>query len=241
MTRYQLKFELKSTELPLDMDCVIVSFLKAGAQKVSPEWFDQLYNKKKSIIKMYSWSCYYPGAKFTKDKILLDEKYFSMTFSDSDTKEFLQFFNVFQIMLRQPHPMKDNSMMLKEIRIKELPDIVDAETVVVKLQSSLIVRRHNSEDNTDRYYTCEDSEFSEVIKENVKFLLEKKGLPFSMENFSVTPVKAKKIVARVWRRPTDATIGVLKLTGKPDLLNFLCASGLGVRRSEGHGLVNIIW
>ena len=87
----------------------------------------------------------------------------------------------------------------------------------------------------------EDPEFSEVIKENVKFLLEKQGLPFSMENFSVTPVKAKKIVARVWRRPTDATIGILKLTGKPDLLNFLCASGLGSRRSEGHGLVNVIW
>ena len=63
----------------------------------------------------------------------------------------------------------------------------------------------------------------------------------SMENFSVTPVKAKKIVARVWRRPTDATIGILKLTGKTDLLNFLCASGLGSRRSEGHGLVNVIW
>mgnify|MGYP000558715272 FL=1 len=62
-----------------------------------------------------------------------------------------------------------------------------------------------------------------------------------MENFSVTPVKAKKIVAQVWRRPTDATIGILKLTGTPELLNLLYASGVGSRRSEGHGLLNIIW
>lgn len=178
MTRFQLKFTLKSTELPLNMDCVIVSFLKAGVQRVSPEWFDQLYNKKKSIIKMYSWSCYYPGAKFTKDKILLDENYFSLTFSDSDTKEFLQFFNAFQLMRRQPYPMNHNSMTLEEIRIKECTDVVDAESVVVKLQSSLLVRRHNSEDNTDHYYTCEDPEFSEVIKENVKFLLEKQGVDY---------------------------------------------------------------
>lgn len=67
MTRFQLKFTLETPEIPIDVDCVIVSFLKAGVQRVSPEWFDQLYNKKKSIIKMYSWSCYYPGAKFTKE------------------------------------------------------------------------------------------------------------------------------------------------------------------------------
>ena len=240
MTRFQLKFTLETPEIPIDVDCVIVSFLKAGVQRVSPEWFDQLYNKKKSIIKMYSWSCYYPGAKFTKDKILLDENYFSVTFSDPDMKELLQFYNAFRLMLREPYPMNHNSMTLKEIRIQELPDIMDSE-VIVKLKSSLIARRHNSEDNKDHYYTWEDSEFSEVIRENVKFFLEKQGLPLSMENFSVTPVKAKKIVARVWRRPIDATIGILKLTGSPELLNFLYASALGSRRSEGHGLWDIIW
>ena len=86
MTRLQLQFILESPELPLNMDCVIVSFLKAAVQNYSQEWFEQLYDKKKSIIKMFSWSCYYPGARFTKNKILLDQNYFLLTFSDADMK-----------------------------------------------------------------------------------------------------------------------------------------------------------
>ena len=78
-------------------------------------------------------------------------------------------------------------------------------------------------------------------KGECKILFGEAGTSLSMENFSVTPVKAKKIVARVWRRPIDATIGILKLTGSPELLNFLYASALGSRRSEGHGLWDIIW
>ena len=53
MTRLQLQFILESPELPLNMDCVIVSFLKAAVQNYSQEWFEQLYDKKKSIIKMF--------------------------------------------------------------------------------------------------------------------------------------------------------------------------------------------
>lgn len=155
-------------------------------------------------------------------------------------KELLQFYNAFTLMRKRRHPMSQNSMMLNAIRIQDIPEITDSE-IIVKVQSSLIARRHNSEDNTDSYYSCEDPKFSEVIKENVKNFLEKQGIPLSMENFSVTPVKAKKIVAQVWRRPTDATIGILKLTGTPELLNLLYASGVGSRRSEGHGLLNIIW
>ena len=240
MTRLQLQFILESPELPLNMDCVIVSFLKAAVQNYSQEWFEQLYDKKKSIIKMFSWSCYYPGARFTKNKILLDQNYFLLTFSDADMKELLQFYNAFTLMRKRRHPMSQNSMMLNAIRIQDIPEITDSE-IIVKVQSSLIARRHNSEDNTDSYYSCEDPKFSEVIKENVKNFLEKQGIPLSMENFSVTPVKAKKIVAQVWRRPTDATIGILKLTGTPELLNLLYASGVGSRRSEGHGLLNLIW
>ena len=56
MTRFQLKFTLQTPEIPIDIDCVIVSFLKAGVQRVSPEWFDQLYNKNVFLVLLLSWS-----------------------------------------------------------------------------------------------------------------------------------------------------------------------------------------
>lgn len=38
----------------------------------------------------------------------------------------------------------------------------------------------------------------------------------------------------------DANIGIYKVTGTPELLNFLYMAGLGCRRSEGHGKFEIV-
>ena len=49
------------------------------------------------------------------------------------------------------------------------------------------------------------------------------------------PVKAKKVVTKVWGRPADGSIGIFKITGTLELLNLLRMAGLGSRRSIGHG------
>lgn len=43
------------------------------------------------------------------------------------------------------------------------------------MQSSLLARKHDPENNTDIYYTCEDPEFSDTLKDNLKFFLNKIG------------------------------------------------------------------
>ena len=102
MTRFQLKFTLGSPELPLDVDCVIVSFLRAGVQEEFHRNGLTSYTTKRQIhihVKVYllgprslSW-----GEVHRRLKILLDENYFSVTFSDPDMKELLQFYNAFRL------------------------------------------------------------------------------------------------------------------------------------------------
>lgn len=239
MYQYKLNFKLEKNFLVKGIDRVIVSFLKAAVQSYSPELFEKLYTKSRSVIKSYCFSYYLPGARFKDDKIELDENGFTLYFSDLDQQELLWFFNAFQAKKHSKYPMASNTMELVSLSVQNINDITDNE-VIIKMQSPLVVRRHNSEDNTDIYYSCDMPGFSEALKENVEIFLEKMNLPLTTEGFSMTPVKAKKIVKFIFGRPVDASIGVFKLTGDIQLLNVLHMSGIGVRRSSGNGQFRVI-
>ena len=49
MTELNLEFEVENPELPLEMDRIGLSFLKASAKNYSSEWFEELYTKKKAF------------------------------------------------------------------------------------------------------------------------------------------------------------------------------------------------
>ena len=239
MFHFKLQFKLENNFLPKEMDKLIVSFLKAATMNYNEDLYNQLYDKTKSIIKTYTYSCYLPGAKFKGDRIELDKNEFSLFFSDSDQAELLHFFNAFQLMKFKKYPMNGNSMQLVSIYMQKLDEIKEEE-IVIKIQSPLIVRKHNSDDNSDVYYTCDMEGFEEALKDNVRIFVEKTGLDVSVDEFSVQVIKGKKAVVPVFGRNTDSSLGIYKLTGSSKLLNILLMSGIGARRSEGHGKFEII-
>ena len=240
MFQLKLDFTLEKPELPLELDRLLVSFIKASTSNYSTELYESLYDKTKSVIKPFAFSYYLPGGRFKDDKILLQETRFSMFFSNADLAQMILFFNSFKMMKFQHYPIKNNSMTLTSVRTRKLREIKETE-VIIKLQSSLIVRRHEVETNKDYYYTCDDSEFENVLKENINFFLQKLSIPISTDGFGILPIKGKKIVVNVFGRKVDASIGIYKLYGSPDLLNLLYQAGMGTRRSEGHGKFEIIW
>lgn len=239
MFHFKLQFKLEAAFLPKEMDRLVVSFLKAATLNYDKELYDRLYDKSKSIIKQYTYSCYLPGAEFKENRIELGKKEFIIFFSDANQTELLQLFNAFQLMKFKKYPMRNNSMQLVSISMQKLEKIKDKE-IIIKIQSPLIVRRHNSEDNSDIYYTCGMAGFEEALKDNIRIFIEKMDMDVSTEDFSIQTIKGKKVVVPVFGRNTDASIGIYKLSGSCRLLNILYLAGIGVRRSEGHGKFEII-
>ena len=91
------------------------------------------------------------------------------------------------------YPIAGNSMRLTSIRMQQLREMKEEE-IVIRMQSPLIVRRHDSERNTDTYYTCGMEGFERTLKENTDFFIEKMSLPVSTEKFSIEMIKGKKVV-----------------------------------------------
>ena len=154
MQQYKLTFKLEKNWLPKELDRLIVSFLKASTQAYSQNFYERLYDKSQSIIKSFTYSYFLPGAKFNKDRIELQGNEFSMFFSDADWEELLYFFNSFQLLKYKKCPMNDNSMELVSIYMQKLNEIKENE-IIIKMQSPLLVRNHNSKDNSDIYYNCD--------------------------------------------------------------------------------------
>lgn len=239
MYQYKLTFRLEDNWLPREIDRLLISFLKASAQSYSQEFYMKLYDKSQSIIKSFTYSYFLPGAKFSKEKIELAKNEFLMLFSDADQEELLYFFNAFQLMKHKKYPINGNSMELVSIHMQKLNEIKESE-IVIKMQSPLIVRNHNSENNKDIYYTYDMDGFAQALKENVEIFLGRMGVNIKTEDFSIQGIKGKKVVVPVFGRNTDASIGIYKLTGTCQLLNILYMAGLGARRSEGHGKFEVI-
>ena len=70
MFQLKLDFTLEKPELPLELDRLLVSFIKASTSNYSTELYESLYDKTKSVIKPFAFSYYLPGGRFKDDKIL---------------------------------------------------------------------------------------------------------------------------------------------------------------------------
>lgn len=239
MYQYKLIFKLEKNWLPKEIDKLLVSFLKASAQSYSQDFYMRLYDKSRSVMKSFTFSYFLPGAEFGKERITLSKDEFSLLFSDADQQELLYFFNAFQFMKHKKYPMNGNSMRLVSIYMQKLNEIKENE-IVIKMQSPLIVRNHDSEKNQDTYYTCCSDGFEQALKENVAIFLDRMGIMLSEDHFSIQVIKGKKVVVPVFGRNTDASVGIFKLTGSSRLLNILYQAGLGTRRSEGRGKFEVI-
>ena len=158
MNQFKLTFSLEKPFLPKNLEPFMISFLKEATLNYSEEFHMSLYDKSKSIMKCYTFSYYLPNAKFQKEQISLGMPCFEVFFSDADLVESIQMLNSFKTMYGKSYPMKCNSIKLVSIVAQKRKEIRDSE-IVVKMLSSLIVRRHNSDDNSDIYYTYEDDGF----------------------------------------------------------------------------------
>ena len=116
--------------------------------------------------------------------------------------ELLIFFNAFSLMKHKIFHMNRNSMKLLSVKTRKLQTIKETE-LIVKMQSSLIARKNNSDDNTDVYYTFDEPEFSDIVKENLKIFLQRINIECDTSDFSIVPLKGKKVVTRIMGQFVD--------------------------------------
>lgn len=237
--RFKFLFTLVNEKFPIQYRKSIMSFIKMSLQGYDEKEFNKLYHAKDPIMKPYTFAVFLKNPKFEENFILLEDKKVELNFSIQDYNIAISIYNSFNHQLHKSFPLIQNSMTLQKISI--IPEKqIKTDEILIKFISPLVVREHNSETKKDYYYSFQHEKFQEMLRINIREEIKNTDIPEKLvENFSIEAVNGKKAVIKFYEKQIETSLGVYKLKGNPELLNYLYKSGIGSKRSSGFGMFSI--
>ena len=241
--RLELEFEILKPELPQDNKSIWLSYLKNVMSICNDgKFFDEFFVEKKT--KDYSFSMIFSKPKYRGKKIILQNHQIKMIFSASDTnltgaKFYTAFIENKGELFALPNK---NYIMLKSIRKIEEQE-VQSNKLLIKtvVGGGLLIRKHEHQTNTDKFYTYLDDEFVKEAKEILSYQAKLAGFSNDVANsVNIKPIDCKKIVVLQYGIYADVTKGMFLLEGNPELLQYYYQAGLGSKHSMGYGLIDIV-
>lgn len=235
--RLKIALKLKKPEIDVEYRRIFLSLLKSSFENAGAEIFEKFY-KTESVMKPFTFSVYLHSPKFVGDKISLKSNEVTLHFSTFSREPVIYLYNFLVKKRFTPYPLaNDNELRFLSAHIRNERRIT-GEEIVFKTLSPFLVRLHNEADNVDRYLIPGEEGFSDRLKEiNEAMFRELLGRE---ESVDIIPVKLKKIPVRHYGGLLEANAGVIKATGKPEALDFIYKVGLGSRRSEGFGMLEMV-
>ena len=242
LMRLELQFDLSKPEMILDYRRVILSWLKAGLSNCNEgKYYQQYFEGTRQ--KDYSFTVLLGKARFTRDRIYLTESKIKVIFSaDHRSRTGLIFYSAFLGMKNKRFALpEENAMTLRAVSQKR-EQMIDDSVVYFQtcLGNGLCIRDHDRATNHDRFVTFEEPDFKEKAVEILKYQASTAGFSDGMlQDLSIEPVQCKKVLVYFYKRYIDTSVGIFKMHGHPDVLQYFYEAGLGSKHSAGYGQVNI--
>ncbi|OGO86528.1 MAG: CRISPR-associated endoribonuclease Cas6 [Clostridiales bacterium GWD2_32_59] len=246
--RFALEFELEKNELPVDYRSAFISFLKNIFEKYDNDFYKRLYSKEELKQKPYTFAIFMKNAKFEKDKILLQGNKIIFNFSTYLYEYGIYFYNSALKFMNNSYPLANgNNMKLINIVLQK-EKVISQNVLVAKTLAPIVVRDHNEETNRDTYILWNEENFVEKLKEDIKSnyikFTDARNADEQVNNLVIQPVNMKKTVVfhqqEKLKKGIEASLGVLRLEGDIELLDYLMKAGIGSRRSQGFGMMEVI-
>lgn len=238
--RLKMTFRLKKPELDIEYRRMFLSLLKNAFQQASQEVFDRLYGNG-TAMKPFTFGVFLTKPQFKDNIILLDSPDITLNFSTPLTELGIYFYNSMIRRARrfEGYPLSNgNDMILTRVALIEEKQVTGNEAVFRTL-SPFLIRIHNKETNEDGYLAKQDEWFGREIENNCGIML--KELTGKEESVQFTPVAiGNPIPIRHFGILVEGNTGIFKLTGNREMLEFIYKAGIGSRRSEGFGMLDIV-
>lgn len=236
MQQMILKIALEHNSITADYNRAVLSYIKSAVQAYNNDIFESWFGKGKTKRKSYTFSVLFPQPKFEKGRIKLHEARCTIYLSAYDLVEYITLYNALLAKRNVWYPVGDNKLLLLDLVTAKIP-FISSTSMLVKADSPILARKH-SPDNQDKYLTFEDEEFSKAILETIQCATD--GLDIPTAGFFIEPVQPKKTVIYHYGMCINANIGIFKIGGSPELLNYLLLAGIGTAANSGHGKIHAL-
>jgi CRISPR-associated endoribonuclease Cas6 len=243
MMRIKLEFEVSKLELPLEYRRSFISFIKKSLSQSRDGIYLEKYYRDTNQ-KDFTWCMIFSNPHFTKEKIILENNTIKVIVSTEDVnKTGYILYMAFIAQKFKRFPLEnDNFIVLKDIQ-QVTQQIITQDKCIFKTITGapFALREHSKESNLDKYYSVANEDFEEVLTASLKRQALKEGFDSTMVDLiKARPINCRKAVIKHYGVLIDANIGLIEIEGSSIILQYFYQSGMGSRKSEGFGMVELI-
>ena len=159
-----LRFYLQNNKLPIDYRRIMLSFFKRSLSDIAEgKYYEKYYFTPER--RNFTFAVNLPMPKFSKTEIQLGKNQLNITFSTADYNTGCIFMSAFIKQKDKPIPAPlGNEMKLVSVNLMPEKNVTSS-SAVVKMLSPLCIRLHKAENNSDKYISVANPDFTEIAKQ----------------------------------------------------------------------------
>lgn len=242
----RISCEYKIDEIPLAHRMMFVSLFKESLKKVNDEYYRKLYyygSKNNKSMKNFCYSIMLKDFEIQNDVIKINDR----LILNISTADYEFGINIYNALLNTKSYTYKNQYTLNKIKINLIREKnITSEEVVFKTMSPICIK-----DKNNNFLSPDDSMYENELNYAVDTQLLafrgygiKKPLKFEKVLMSKVVVKEEirdfKTVANKQIFYVNAYKGIFKLTGDVEDLNAIYQNGIGFRRGQAFGMIDLV-
>ncbi len=240
--RFSVELLLDNEKIPKDKNRLIISFLKHCYEEYDKDYYKSLYDDKENKIKSFTFSLYMGNCKFEREEIIIPEKKIVLNFSTSSMEDSIYFYNSILQCKRKPYEIKGVSLTVNKINMIKEKTITE-NYLDLRVLSPIVVRDHSGNNEETWYYSLNEEKGKEIFNSNLKHqLLDEFGeaRKFDIDEVEIQVLSNKEVKIKHYGIEVLSNIAKLNIKAKPYILDYLYKSGIGSRRSQGFGMLDLV-
>jgi CRISPR-associated endoribonuclease Cas6 len=229
--RFAVTYELSGDTIPVDYRSGFISLIKKAMETANKGLYDKFYEEDQKA-KPYTFSVYSPDGFLKRDDKFKVGKLLIFNFSTPSYEIGTYVYNGLQKI--KIFPFFNNQIKLEKAALLPEPKIT-SDIAVFKTMSTVLI---NSKGNKDWYFIPGDPEFSGAFNTCVEAMVNE--LLGINTNVVLNPINIKRQVVKHYGGNMQGFEGIFALSSNREVLQLIHAVGLGVRRSQGFGMLRVM-
>lgn len=238
--RLRAELEMSTDWLVKDYRSIFMALIKSAFMNYDPVLYTNLYGteeQKKRVNKRFTFYARFPLYKGIEGNKMLCGNQISLIFSSDDETLVIAFYNGLklkhEIVIGENYPI---SFILNHVQMLPLKRIT-SNKVVFKTTSPILVNDKGS--NLD-YLSPAKPEFTAAFKAIIAAQANHFNIPCTAEMIDFEINSMKKLPLTHYNQTMTSWLGEFVLEAPANVLQLVYDIGIGVRRSQGFGMLEIV-
>ncbi len=231
-------FNNNEIKIPLTYRKNVVSLIKEAIKTDNPELFDYYYgDKAKNKQKPFTFSVYLPNVvkENSEKRLVLQDRKMSLNFSSNDYAFFISVYN--GLLKVKNFKLFGSDIKVKHFYMKKEPEFEN--NMVFKTFSPIILRDIEHKKGKG-FLSIKNTKFAEqiryTIRNSVKYFL---NYELDLDKINFETVKMKDDIVSLYGKEIGNS-GIFRLEAPKDVIKLVYDIGIGAKRSQGFGMIEVI-